>query len=389
MKILHVVESYWPSIGGMQEVVRQLSERLVRRGHDVTVVCGKHPGRDKLEHKGVKIVHFDIHGLSIRGLSGEVEAYKAWLRTHTFDVMTCFAAQNWAVDIVLELLEELPGKKVFVPTGFSMLLNPAYHDYYRNMETWMKRFDRNVFLSDDYRDINFAREHGITKNVLITNGAAADEFERTDLPGIRSLLGIPAENKLVLHVGSFTGLKGQDEALNIFAQAAIHDVTFLLAGNESEKFRAKFEGFANYFNRKKFEKQEKQVLIRSLSREETVAAYKAADLFLFPSNIECSPVVLFEAMAAETAFLVTDVGNSREIIRWSEGGKLLPTTIDAHGYSHAEIDGSARLLETLLTNDARRLQLAASGHRAWKERFTWEAISLQYENLYNELLAER
>jgi len=29
MKILHCVESYYPSKGGMQEVVKQLSERLV------------------------------------------------------------------------------------------------------------------------------------------------------------------------------------------------------------------------------------------------------------------------------------------------------------------------------------------------------------------------
>jgi L-malate glycosyltransferase len=35
MKILHCVESYYPSIGGMQAVVRQLSERLVKMGHEV------------------------------------------------------------------------------------------------------------------------------------------------------------------------------------------------------------------------------------------------------------------------------------------------------------------------------------------------------------------
>jgi len=37
MKILHTVESYTPSINGMQQVVKQLSERLVLLGHDVTV----------------------------------------------------------------------------------------------------------------------------------------------------------------------------------------------------------------------------------------------------------------------------------------------------------------------------------------------------------------
>ena len=37
MKILHTVEYYAPSVGGAQEVVRQISERMVQRGHQVTV----------------------------------------------------------------------------------------------------------------------------------------------------------------------------------------------------------------------------------------------------------------------------------------------------------------------------------------------------------------
>jgi len=37
VNILHTVEFYSPSVGGAQEVVRQISELLVKRGHDVTV----------------------------------------------------------------------------------------------------------------------------------------------------------------------------------------------------------------------------------------------------------------------------------------------------------------------------------------------------------------
>ena len=34
----------------------------------------------------------------------------------------------------------------------------------------------NVFLSNDYQDINFARENGVKKIILIPNGASEDEF---------------------------------------------------------------------------------------------------------------------------------------------------------------------------------------------------------------------
>ena len=55
MKILHTVEFYHPSIGGMQEVVKQLSERLVLLGHDVTVATTKMSERKESCINGVKI----------------------------------------------------------------------------------------------------------------------------------------------------------------------------------------------------------------------------------------------------------------------------------------------------------------------------------------------
>ncbi|MGL4596143.1 MAG: glycosyltransferase family 4 protein [Bacteroidia bacterium] len=389
LHILHVVQAYWPSVGGMQEVVRQLSERLVRAGHRVTVVCSAHPQRQAFTHNGVALVAFDVQGLPIRGLTGDVAAYQDFLKNSSFDIVTFFAAQHWATDLALPMLDQIKGKKVFVPTGFSGLYNPAYASYYEKMQTWMKQFDSNVFLSDDYRDINFARKHGITKNILIPNGAAADEFSRTDLPNIRSTINLPQNAKLLLHVGSFTGFKGQELAVKIFAQAQdenLKQARLLLVGDDSEKFMKKlFSGFSGWQLRRKLKRMQKEVVAKSLSRDETLAAYHAADLFLFPSWIECSPVVLFECMASQTPFLVSDVGNAKEIIAWSNAGALLPTTIDKHGYSHAQIEPSAKLLDAWMNDDAKRQEAAKKGFDVWQQKFTWEHIASQYESLYKQL----
>ncbi len=37
MKILHLSHRYWPARGGAERYMREISERLVRDGHDVTV----------------------------------------------------------------------------------------------------------------------------------------------------------------------------------------------------------------------------------------------------------------------------------------------------------------------------------------------------------------
>ena len=37
MRILHVCPRYWPAVGGAERYIQELSERLAREDHDVTV----------------------------------------------------------------------------------------------------------------------------------------------------------------------------------------------------------------------------------------------------------------------------------------------------------------------------------------------------------------
>ena len=131
----------------------------------------------------------------------------------------------------------------------------------------------------------------------------------------------------------------------------------------------------------------KRLIVTSLSRPETVSAYKQADLFLFPSNIECSPLVLFECMASKTPFLTTDVGNAKEIINWSKSGLLLPTIKDKNCYSKVKVNESVRLLENIYSNTRKRKVLANFGFEAWINKFTWEKIAKDYEKKYKSLLS--
>ncbi len=372
----------------MQEVVRQLSERLAKLGHSVTVATSKSPERRFQELNGVRIAEFDVSGNEVRGYLGDPDSYRRFLLAGEFDVVINFAAQQWATDLAFPLLDRIRGKKVFVPTGFSGLFWPQYQEYFTKMPGWMKRYDMNIFLSDDYRDINFARQHGVERTMLIPNGAGADEFLSTPWVDVRELYGIPSDHFLAIMVGSHTGVKGHAEAMRIFSRARLDGATLLIIANDlgggcTELCRLR-ERWLNRWHR--FTGKRKRILVRSLSREETVAAYQQADLFLFPSNIECSPIVLFECMASRTPFLSTDVGNAVEIARWSDGGRILPTRKTRKGFSKARIGPSARMLEDLAGDAALRASLADAGHRAWRERFTWERIAGSYERLYLDLV---
>lgn len=393
MKILHTVESYPPAMGGMQEVVKQLSERLVKLGHEVSVATSKNADRPNDIVNGVKIQTFDIAGNMVRGMTGDIATYQSFVMNSDFDIVTNFAAQQWATDALLPVLNDLKMKKIFVPTGFSGLYWPEYKEYFSSMPIWMKQYDANVFLSDNYRDINFARVNEIENVFLIPNGAAADEFGMLSAIDIRNRLNIPPTHFLLLLVGSHTAWKGHGEAIRIFHNANIQDATLLISANTfsggggCSKLCRWRERFFKVLPQRIFDR--KKLIIASLSRSETVAAYHAADLFLFPSNIECSPIVLFECMASKTPFLTADVGNAKEIVEWSNSGELLPTVKSPKGFSKAIIKSSAKMVERLFNEPDRLKKMADRGHEAWLQRFTWEKIACEYEKLYVDLIEGR
>src|SRR5438105_3107711 len=133
MKILHTVEFYYPSVGGAQEVVRQLSEHMVRMGHDVTVATTKLPARERNVHNDVKIAEFAISGNRVRGIEGDVDDYHRFVTREQFDVVLNYAAQQWATDLFFDVIDEVDARKVLVPCGYSALYDRAYAQYFAEL----------------------------------------------------------------------------------------------------------------------------------------------------------------------------------------------------------------------------------------------------------------
>jgi len=388
MRVLHCVESYYPALGGMQEVVKQLSERLAALGHDVTVATKKNADRNNNLIRGVNIVDFEIGGNLVNGITGEKEAYEKYLLESDFDIVTFFAAQQWATDVALPILEKIKGKKVSVPTGYSGLYWKAYGDYFEKMKLWIQHYDMNVYLSDDYRDINFAREAGVKHMSIIPNGAAEDEFLIETSINVRKELNLPKNEFLVLHVGSYTGWKGHHDAMEIFLRSKLKNATLIMIGNNSEGFAiSKKKNFTLYALRLFYKYfGSKKIIFNYYNRAFTVAAYKQSNLFLFPSNIECSPIVLFECAAAGLPFLASDVGNSVEIAHWTGGGVILPTNKNSEGFSFVDKYLAVNMLNDLYDDAAKRKSLSSISFNNWKNKFSWEIIAKRYEQMYKDLL---
>lgn len=388
MKIIHCVESYYPNVGGMQEVVKQLSERMAKLGHEVIVCTRFHNDRNFTQLNNVYIEAFKIEGNPFASNTAEEKRYESYLINTNADVITFFAAQQWATNLALPILNQIKAKKVSVPTGYSGLYWPEFKQYFEDMKTYIHGYDMNVYLSDDYRDINFARENGVKNLMIIPNGAAEDEFLKEEQINVRKELNLKQDTFLLLHVGSYTGWKGHEELIEIFRKSKLKNAALIMVGNNYEQF---FKSMPKYIKRFinwyliKFSFS-KKIFFKHFSREFTVAAYKQANIFIFPSNIECSPIVLFESAAAKLPFLATDVGNSNEIAKWTKGGKILPTYKDSNGFSHVKINEAIKMLNDFYDNENERKAMAEESHNIWKEKYSWKKITLEYEKLYKNLI---
>lgn len=385
MKMLHTVQYYNPSVGGAQEVVRQISERLVQCGHQVTVATTKLADRDRSVINGVHIEEFSVSGKAVHGFRGETRRYQEFLLDSDFDIMMNYAAQQWATDLVFPVLDRLSYHKVLAPCGFSALFSPQWASYFSQLPDVMKRYDHLIFHSHSYRDIEFARQHGLSHYTVIPNGASEEEFSHID-PTFRQRHRIPEDVPLLLTVGSHTGTKGHELVIEAFRRARIGRSVLIIIGNTLGGKGCLSECERRARQVRLVSLGRKRVLLLDPPRPDVVAAYHAADLFVFGSNIECSPLVLFEAMASRTPFVTVACGNAQEIVNWGHGGIVVPTMQRSNGKVEAEPDDMAGAIEDLITNPGELRRLAEAGYQAWKERFTWEKIAVKYEKAYQRTL---
>jgi glycosyltransferase involved in cell wall biosynthesis len=128
-------------------------------------------------------------------------------------------------------------------------------------------------------------------------------------------------------------------------------------------------------------KQEKRVILTDQPRESLISLYFEADLFLFASHVEYSPLVIFECLAAGLPFLSIPVGNVEEIADWSGGGVICQGTVSSKGFSTVDPAVFATHIRELSLDRDRLQEIGSIGRKAWFERFTWGKIATQIEQL--------
>ncbi|MDO4392086.1 MAG: glycosyltransferase family 4 protein [Clostridium sp.] len=395
MKILMLTWEYPPRIvGGIARVVHDLSKRLIKDGHEVTVVTYRdNAGVPEYENdKGVNVYRVDNYMIHPNNFIDWImqlnfnliaKATEIINKEGGFDVIH---AHDWLVTYAAKSLKnayDIPIVATIHATEAGR--NSGIHDdtqRYINDTEWLLTYEATeVIVNSNFMKNDLQRLFGLPydKINVIPNGINLNNFTGIERDyDFRRQYAMDNE-KIILYVGRLVYEKGIQHLIAAMPKilSNYHDAKLVIAGKGGmiDDLKAETSSlgldnkvyFTGYMDSKKVQKM-----------------YKCADVAVFPSTYEPFGIVALEAMLAGVPTVVSDVGGLDEIVTHGVDGMK-----SYAGNPNSIADSVTALLydHQLATN------ISKKARQKVKEQFNWEKIAqdthFTYEKAICQTMAER
>jgi len=241
----------------------------------------------------------------------------------------------------------------------------------RRLRETIEYASRILVVSDELASVarRFAPDEKVT---TVPIGEDPANFPTDQRAAIRDELGIDPETKVLLSVGAYTKEKGIRELVAAVDGLDREDVLLVTVGHEGDLRWWLLDRLG-----------ELRQPARSFWRLDPVALRRwqiAADALVHPSWREGRPTVIYEAMAAKTPVVASNVGGIPEMVVDGETGVLVPPH---------DPDQLRRVLDELLDDPERLRAMGEAGHRRLLEQgWTWERHAQRLNEIHRAVLAE-
>jgi glycosyltransferase involved in cell wall biosynthesis len=371
------------AIGGTETQVLTLASCLDRARFSPSVVstAGDGPLRQPLEDAGVPVTVLDYPGFSlhperaIRLLRGTISFFREMtgaFRKHGVSVVHAFLPGGNVLGVCGAALAGIP---VVIVSKRALCDYKRGHPVFSIVEDLANVRAQAILVNSKAvaRDVE-ANERGWRAKIrLIYNGV--DAGVRTSRPGelFPGLAG--GENRpVVTYVANFHEYKGHEDLVEAAASVSqeIPDVLFVLVGRDAGAMPAVRDKIAGLG-------LEKHVILTG-ARADTTGLLAASTLAVHPSHQEGFPNTVLEAMAAGKAVVASAAGGTVEAVEDGRTGILVPPR---------NPKALAEALLRLLRDPACARRMGEAGRVRVREEFSLERMVRSYENLYDELTADR
>jgi len=327
VKVLIVVESHSPRVGGDSVYWAELSQWLMRRGHHVTILSGIESGsafasestvglfpvRSNLRRRSLPTLLSRL-GFAIR-LVPSVRAYARQWRPdiiHTVPPVASEAAlragRAMGVPVVASVLSHVEAQW---PVLERQRLRAAL---FRRLERWAidRPFSRIICLTQHSRGVLLAEGIPQDRLVYVPHAIDAGKFGPGALPTVRAQLRLGRDAFVVGYAGALTRDKGVDQLIRAFARLQQRSQLRLLIAGEGADRRV-FEDLVSAL------KLSNVVFLGALDYQDMPGFMASLDLYLMPSLTETLPTTVLEALGTGTPVMSTGVGGTGEFLQGGLG----------------------------------------------------------------------
>ena len=223
---------------------------------------------------------------------------------------------------------------------------------------------------------------------VIHNGIDLDEYRERREDAVLRQHGIDPARPFVLFVGRITRQKGIIHLVRALRHLDPGFQVVLCAGApDTPEIAAEMKAAVEEARR---QRPGVVWIEEMLPKEEVIALYSAAEVFVCPSIYEPFGIINLEAMACGTPVVASAVGGIPEVVVPGETGLLVPVeqmteapfepvNADAFAFHFAEA------INELMRDEARRRYMGKQARRRVEEVFGWDAIARRTAELYQEV----
>jgi len=356
MKILEVCPKYYPEIGGIEEHVRNIAEKLSKK-YEVSVATtdasGKLPKQEVI--KGVEVMRFKSWA------PGEAYFFSCglyrYLLKHSYNFDIIHAHGYAAFPALSTALTKRNNKLVFTPhyhkashTFFRSLLHKPYKLIGKKI---FEKADSIVCVSNYEKNLIkrcFLVDEG--KIIVIPNGVNLDEF--------KWLKKRSKDYKVILCVGRLEKYKGMQYLVKVLKKLD-KDIILEIVGKGPYK-----DSLTKLV--KKVDVEGRVRFFQDLPRNRLLQKYTDADVFVLLSEYEAYGITIAESLCARTPCIVA---NTSALTEWIDGENCFGVQYPIN------LDELRSVIDSVMGKTVKILKIPD-----WKE--VAEKISNIYKSLINQ-----